>query len=116
MPPSPEEEADYVEKCRTLNDQLRAEFSGGQIVTTRGVQNLDDAIRNRVFKAIQSFDDFTESNDPYGTHEFGGVEVDGIRVWFKIDAYDTQLEYGSPDASNPNVTTRVMTILLPEEY
>jgi len=38
------------------------------------------------------------------------------RIWFKIDLYDKDLQYGSPDPADPDVTTRVMTILLPSEY
>ncbi|WP_244580117.1 DUF3768 domain-containing protein [Cohaesibacter gelatinilyticus] len=83
---------------------------------TRGFQALPVEVANRAIQAIQTFDDFTEDNDPYGTREFGSVEIDGQAVWFKIDAYDRNLEYGSPDPSDPEVTTRIMTVLLPEEY
>lgn len=44
------------------------------------------------------------------------LKVDGQKIWFKIGAYDQNLEYGSPDPSDPAVTKRVMTILLPSEY
>ena len=37
-------------------------------------------------------------------------------VQFAIDAYDRNLEYGSPDPTDPAVTTRVMTVLLMSEY
>ena len=103
-------------KIRDLNDNLRRSFSGGQIMLTTGVDSLPQDIQARVFQAIQEFDDFSGDNDPYGTHEFGSVEVDGKNVWFKIDAYDQNHEYHSPDAADPTVTKRVMTILLPEEY
>lgn len=55
-------------------------------------------------------------NDPYGTHEFGMSDVDGERLMFKIDAFDHNLEYGSPDPADPSVTTRVLTVLLASEY
>lgn len=104
------------QRIRDLNDAFRRSFSGGEILITPGVQSLETDITSRALQAIQIFDDFDEGNDPYGTHEFGSVEVEGQKVWFKIDAYDQNLEYGSPDPSDPSVTTRVMTILLPEEY
>jgi hypothetical protein len=104
------------QRIRKLNDLLRQTFIGGRVLMTQGVNALDDDLKERVLTAIRAFDDFSEDNDPYGTHEFGGVEIDGIRVWFKIDAYDKNHHYGSPDPSDPAVTARVMTILLPEEY
>ncbi len=114
--PDREQLSETDQRIRDLNDAFRRSFSGGKILITPGVQGLATDIASRVLQAIQNFDGFCEDNDPYGTHEFGGVEVEGQKVWFKIDAYDQNLEYGSPDPSDPSVTTRVMTILLPEEY
>lgn len=101
---------------RSLNDQLRTSFTGGRVMMTQGVNALADATIAKVMRAVRDFDDFGEDNDPYGTHEFGMLEIDGERVMFKIDAYDQNLEYGSPDPADPSVTTRVMTILLASEY
>jgi len=83
---------------------------------TQGVNALADDTLAKVLRTVNTFDDFTEDNDPYGTHEFGMFDVDDARVMFKIDAYDQNLEYGSPDAADPSVTTRVLTILLASEY
>ena len=33
-----------------------------------------------------------------------------------IDAYDRNLRFGSPDPADPALTSRVMTIMLSEEY
>ena len=101
---------------RTFNDQLRTSFSGGRVMMTQGVNALADATIAKVLRAVREFDDFSEDNDPYGTHEFGMLEIEGERVMFKIDAYDQNLEYGSPNPADPSVTTRVLTILLASEY
>lgn len=101
---------------RTLNDNLRRRLEGGRVMMTQGVNALASDTLHRVLQAVQAFDDFTEDNDPYGTHEFGMIEVDDERVMFKIDAYDENFEFGSPDPADPEVTRRVMTILLASEY
>lgn len=101
---------------RDLNDHLRHNFEGGRVVMTQGVQALTDETIARVFTTVRDFDAFTEDNDPYGTHEFGMFDIDGQRLMFKVDAYDQNLEYGSPNPADPDVTTRVMTILLASEY
>ena len=49
-------------------------------------------------------------------HDFGSFEADGHTIFFKIDYYDETLSVHSPDASDPAVTKRVITIMLAEEY
>ncbi len=114
--PEHENLSDKDQRCRDLNDRFRQTFEGGQIVLTQGFRALPNAIVIRAFQAIQSFDAFYEGNDPYGTREFGSVQISDHVIWFKIDAFDQNLEYGSLDPSDPAVTKRVMTILLPNEY
>ena len=104
------------QRIRELNDTLRRTFMGGHVVMTQGFSGLPSSTKAKAIAAIRSFDGFNEDCDPYGTHEFGTVEVDGETVWFKVDTYDLDLLYHSPDASDPKVTKRVMTLLLPSEY
>ena len=103
-------------RIRNLNDTLRQTFLGGKVITTEGFNGLPDAIRQKAMKAIQQYDGFTEANDPYGIHEFGTVRVEDQDIWFKIDAFDQNMEYGSPNPADPSVTRRVLTILLSDEY
>ena len=103
-------------EIRRLNNKFRRTLVGGQVLITPGVEELSHEVKMQTILAIRSFEEFNEDNDPYGTHEFGEVVVSGTRVWFKIDAYDQNLEYGSPDPADPDVTTRVVTVLLPNEY
>ena len=111
------DEASRREMIREANDRLRRDLVGGRVMITPGVQALSDETRDKAFDVIQNFDDFdTERNDPYSTHDYGAVDVDGETLFWKIDAYDKDLRYGSPDAADPSVTTRVLTILLASEY
>lgn len=64
---------------------------------------------------IASFAAFDEDNDPHGEHDFG-VELAGQRLFWKIDYYDQNMESGSEDPADPAKTTRVLTIMLAEEY
>jgi hypothetical protein len=62
------------------------------------------------------FETFNEENDPYGEHDFGVLQIEGQKVYWKIDAYDQDPRYGSEDPADPELTSRVLTLLLPEEY
>lgn len=106
--------------------------------TTLAIQRLNDLLRNtllpafgrvvlaplmsqhprleEVITAVRNFNEFTEGNDPYGEHDFGVIEIDHEKFFWKIDYYDKGLKYGSEDPADPSVTTRVLTIMLAEEY
>ena len=104
------------ESVQALNDQLRQHGIGGTIVVTSGLQALGDDAVSLIIQAVAKFDALDHDNDPYGEHDFGAVQVHGHRVFFKIDYYDVSLRYHSPDPTDPDVTSRVMTVMLPEEY
>lgn len=98
------------------NDYLRQHLAGGRIMMTAGVQSHGPVFITQAFATIRAFDSFTADNDPYGEHGFGAIEIAGTKLFFKIDAYDRDLRYGSPDPADPDLTVRVLTIMLAEEY
>lgn len=107
------------------NDQFRrAAFGGtvtgpvptGQIVMTRGIAKRDEGFRCAVMTAVAGYEDFNPDCDPHGWHEMGVIEVQGETVWFKIDLYDENYEYGSSDPTEMRFTRRVLTLLFPSEY
>jgi Protein of unknown function (DUF3768) len=103
-------------RIRALNDQLRQRLIGGMAVITPGVAALGQEAVARIVKTIEVYDDFCHANDPHEEHDFGAFDADGHRIFFKIDYYDSTLTVHSPDPSDPNVTKRVITIMLAEEY
>jgi hypothetical protein len=105
-----------TERIRALNDRLRTNGEGGNVVITRGLAALDAETLRKIMVAIQCFDQFTADNDPYGEHDCAITDVAGERVMFKIDYYDRSMQGHSPDESDPNVSTRVLTIMLASEY
>lgn len=102
-------------KIRELNDRLRTTGIGGKVFLTRGVAAIDSELLTQVLHAVRTFDDFKRGNDPWGEHDFGEVVVDGERFFWKIDAYDLNLECGSPDPADQRVTRRVLTIMTAED-
>lgn len=104
-------------KVRELNDLFRREGRGrGSIMLTRGIQDLGGEFAVSVMSAVRSFDAFCEDNDPWGEHDFGSIELDGEKIFFKFDYYDLSLEQGSENPANEGCTHRVLTIMLASEY
>jgi hypothetical protein len=105
-----------TDRIRTLNDELRKNFSQGHAVMTIGIAALGAEAVARIVKTVEVYDDFCHANDPYEEHDFGSFETDGHTIFFKIDYYDPTLTVHSLDPSDPAVTKRVITIMLAEEY
>jgi hypothetical protein len=104
------------DRIRVLNDNYRSTFVGGQTVMTAGVNALPIDIKARVLLAVQSFTNFTEDGDPHGEHDFGDFEIEGETYFFKIDYYALDMDGGSEDPTDPEKTTRVLTIMRADEY
>lgn len=105
---------DTTQRIRNLNDQARQAFAGCRVMITQGIQAQDDI--DAIIRKVQQFDGFTQDNDPYGEHDFGSFRHAGETVFWKFDYYDLDLQMHSPDASDPAVTARVLTIMLADEY
>ncbi len=103
-------------RIRALNDALRSTGQGGDVVITRTLAGLPSEQLTEILGAVQTFSEFNTDNDPYGEHDCAVLEAAGERVLFKIDYYDRQLSGHSPDAADPAVTRRVLTIMLASKY
>ncbi|MDZ4138608.1 MAG: DUF3768 domain-containing protein [Erythrobacter sp.] len=119
-----------AERIARLNDLARRAMGiACVVVATEGIRALPDASQSRLRELVETFDAFTPDNDPYGERDFGTIYqgVDGIwstlrpddvavTIFWKIDAYDRELRFGSEDPADPAVTRRVLTIMLASEY
>ena len=105
-------------RIAALNDQFRKKplRGHGKIVMTQAVHALGADFALSALAAIAAFDAFTTDNDPYGEHDFSIVSVDDTKLYWKIDYYNPAMTGGSEDPSDPAVTLRITTIMLPEDY
>ena len=103
-----------VTKIAALNDHARQTFTGCRVVVTRGIEAIKDV--QAILHQVRVFDQFTPSNDPYGEHDFGSfIHADNTIFW-KFDYFDLDMTMHSLDPSDPNITARVLTVMLADEY
>jgi len=112
----PPEDGAKARKIAELNDAFRTTFQGGTVVMTASVDKLPDRSKAQALARVATHTDFSEDNDPHGEHDFGSFELCGRKFFWKIDYYDKEMQHHSPDPSNPDVTTRVLTVMLAEDY
>jgi hypothetical protein len=102
---------------REMNDAYRAASKGvARVYITRGIASMALEQQAEIMRRVRDFSAFTPDNDPHGEHDFGSFEFAGKTIFWKIDCYDCDLNYGSPDPADENVTERVLTVMLAEEY
>jgi len=118
------------ERIARLNDRARQAMGLACVaVATEGFRALSEEDRSQVRELVETFDAFTPDNDPYGERDFGAIYRDSEGGWtttrpahsaetvfWKIDAFDRDLRFGSDDPANPAVTRRVLTLMLASEY
>ena len=105
-----------TDRIRALNDAFRTTFRGGRIVMTASVDELPNCVKAEALVQVANFKSFTKDNDPHGEHDFGSFKLVGRRFFWKIDYYDRECLYGSANPADSNQTTRVLTLMLAEDY
>jgi len=100
-----------VSDIAKINDRFR-----GMCLNVFYTSGIRDGIMDLIelSRKIESFNKFTEDNDPHGEHDFGSLSFEGKKVFWKIDYYDKQLQYWC-DPLSPDCN-RVLTVMLSEEY
>lgn len=108
---------DKKARIRELNDRFRTTLTGGKVYMTAGVGALPETSRQMAWATVQSYDAFTADNDPHQEHDFGSFEIDGRKLFWKIDYYDAgDSDLGAEDPSDAASTERALTLMLAEEY
>lgn len=109
-----------VTHIAALNDAFRKnplDRSLGKLYMTAGVNAHGSEFVARAIAAVIAFNAFTADNDPHREHDFGSFDLDGEKLFWKIDYYSTNdPDLGSEDPSDPAKTERALTIMLSEEY
>ena len=108
-------------KIAALNDAFRSGERPdlGRIMVTSGIRELCAPWPLGVatlYSIVQRYDRFTNANDPHNEHDFGSFEFAGEKCFWKIDYYNTTLDGGSESPADQTETTRVLTIMLVNEY
>ena len=107
-----------IKRIAELNDLARTAMGvASRVMQTDGIMALPAAVQSKIREHVETFNTFTKDNDPYGERDFCAFEIpEAGRVFWKIDYFDKQLEMHSEDPADPKQTTRVLTIMLAEEY
>lgn len=104
------------QKLAALNDQARQSMTGCTLFLTKGIFELPELVQDAILAKVRDFGAFTPDNDPYGEHDFGAFDFAGERIYWKFDYYDPNMQFGSSDPTDPAQTTRVLTVLLADEW
>jgi len=97
-----------------LNDELRKSVPAfptpHRLVMTAAVFGLPSDVLDRMFERIRTFSSFNRDNDPHREHDFGAIDLGGVRYIWKFDYYDDAFEHHAENG------IRVLTIMPASEY
>ena len=108
---------DHTKRIAELNDLCRKAMGiTGRLLQTEGINALPLLAQSAIREKVEMFNSFTPDSDPYGEHDFGALEHEGKRIFWKIDYYAPDLKHGSENPAAPKQTVRILTIMLASEY
>ena len=92
----------------------------GFITMTQGVAAAPGEFWLKVLAKLASLrpKDFPAGDDPYRERDFAAFEVEGEKLYFKIDYFQRGSNHlaGAENPENAETTERVLTVMLREEY
>lgn len=98
----------------------QGEILRGRVVVTRGIRALGSVFVAAALIQVRDDTAFMDDHGADGARSFGMPDVphqgQGIRIYWKIDLYDTDGLMGPEVEIDPAQTIRILTLCLPEEY
>lgn len=107
---------EYYLKIGALNDAFRHTLKGGRVETSAGVDALDTYTQMCAIHLVREAKNLMGSTDPFDERDFGCFVIDTHRFIWKIEYLDTDADVESADPSNTDITTRILKIMLADEY
>lgn len=106
------------EAIAQLNDALRQRGEGGTIMVTRNVLHLPGFDPAALQSALAGYDQFDSDNDPHGERDFGDLSLCGADLLWTINYFSqgSEFRFGSDDPADPDVTQRVLTVMLASDW
>lgn len=108
----------HTEKIRALNIAFwRNPLMNGRLMMSRYVADRGPAFHQKCIEALAGYDAWNADNDPWHEADFCTLDIDGEKVFAKLDCYDKHDQnFGSEDPADPAKTLRIGTLMMPEEY
>ena len=105
-------------KIRELNIAFwRNPHVNGKLLMTRSIAERGVHFQLKCIHALHTYTGWNPDNDPHHEADMCVLDIDGEKVWAKLDCYDKHDQnYGSEDPTDPTKTLRVGTLLFPHEY
>ena len=104
-----------MQKNRALNDHFRKTGQGGIVTLSMGLHKLGQAEVDNVMKQLAG-EKGDKSVEAGSEHDMGEIQVGNRTVSWEINYYNKELDDVSDNPTNPDQTTRFMTLLLSTEY
>lgn len=108
-----------INQLALLNDQFRkGEQTNKQLSFSPKVEALPETEKQKLLEAVKKIDFYLETPvvSFLSFHSLGLVSIDDTEYLWEIDYYDKSCNSLSRNPTDPNCTTRILTILQRDEY
>lgn len=108
-----------INQLALLNDQFRkGEPTDQQLSLSPKVEALPETQKQKLLETVKKVDFYLETPvvSFLSFHSLGLVMLDDTEYLWEIDYYDKSCKSLSPDPTDPNCTTRILTVLERDEY